>query len=829
MVNKPPSPPRWAECFLAWYCNPDLLEEIEGDLYERFLEYAEQKGAAKARRWYALNVFLFINRYTLRRNQPTYTRLNSLDMFKNYLKIGLRNVRKHKWPSLINVLGLALAIGCCMVVYTFIYWTFNTDKFHENRDQIYIVEKVIQGEKEVQLRGDSPEPLGPLLVKDFPQVKNMSRFSFSSGIVQYEEQVFRESINFVDPSFMDLFSFPLKWGKEEDFGSNDGVFLTEPLSDKYFGEENPLGEQINIRFNKGEQEYETSFQVKGVFHKIPVSSTFSFSMLVPFQKQLALGREDFQDWQTATDATFIQLEEGGSTAQVEAAFDTYVNQYNADNQGWTLTDFNLQSLTTISRHAYKWNGSFFSQSHMIAIVMLIVIAIALLLLVCFNYMNTAIATASSRLREISVRKVMGSKRRQIIMQFLVENLLICLVGLIAGILLAEFLFLPWFLTIAAGGIDFKLAYFSDATHWLFFIILLTILVLGGGAYPAYYISRFPPVEILKDKLRIGTNNRFRKVLLGAQLALTFIAIFFAVAFIDHTKRLKNLSWGYNPDAKIVLRIQDGMSYDRLKEEISRLDEVKEVSGSIQQLGRGTNGVTIKHAGDEYPVEEIIVGPDYLQKMGVALKDGRFSNPELDTDQTQSIMVNEAFRQHFGWTKAVGNTVQIGETPYTIIGELSDFRYEDFFRAIQPMVIRVGKVEDYRYLTATLAVSEETSESAKAVEGVWKKLHPEHPFNFFFQSAVFDGYFQGFSQMISILSAVAMLTIFISTIGLFGLAMLILARKMKEVSIRKILGANIWNLSQLMNKEFLWSIILACLIGGPLGFLAIRAIFDSDFS
>lgn len=822
MVEHQPNPPRWADRFLEWYCNPELLEEIQGDLYERFLEYTQERGLKKARRWYTIHVFLFMNRYTLRPLRSTYSRLNSLDMFKNYLKIGWRNVLKHKWPSLINVLGLALAIGCCMVVYTFIFWTLNTDDFHENRDQIYIMERVLQGDNEVQFRGDSPEPLGPAMAKDLPQVEAISRFSFSSGIFQYEDKVFSERINFVDPAFVDIFSFPLKWGKEEDFGASDGIFLTEEVSTKFFGAENPLGKQVSIRFNTGEGEQESTFQIKGVFEKLPVTRTFSFNILVPFQHQLALGREGFLDWQLSTDATFVQLDPSADPVETAAALTPYVTQYNQDNKGWQLKQLNLQPLATISRHAYLWGSSFFNQSHAIAIIMLVVIAVALLLLVCFNYVNTAIATASSRLREISVRKVMGSRRRQIISQFLVENLLICLAGLIAGVFLSEALFLPWFKQLA-GGLDFHLQYFRDYRHWVFFASLLLLLVIGGGGYPAYYISRFPPVEILKDKLRIGNKNRFRKALLGIQLALTFIAIFSAVAFINHTNKLKAVDWGYDPEAKIVIRLEEGMPFDRLQQELANLDEIQEISGSIQQLGRGSNGITIKVEGEEAPVEELIVGPDYLQKMGLRLLDGRFSDPELDTDISQSVMVNAAFRKHFGWEVAVGNTIQVQDQAYTVIGELQDFRFEDFFRAIQPMIVRVGPKSDYRYLTATLASNTQIQESATAMEGIWKKIYPDRPFNFFFQTDVMEGYFQGFEQMIKILSAVAFLTIFISTIGLFGLAMLILARKMKEISIRKVLGADIWNVSRLVNREFLWSVILACLIGGPLGFLAIKAI------
>lgn len=734
-------------------------------------------------------------------------------MFRSYLKTGFRSVIKHRWPSLINTTGLALAVGCALVLYVFLDFLYHNDEYHENLAEIYVVEKTLQQDRGNTLYCTTPEPLAQTLSSNFPQVKVTSRFDRSTGVFQYEDQVFTESLIFVDLDFFDIFSFPFKWGTPADFRHPEAIFLSHQIAEKYFGRKNPLGEQIKIRFYRKNQEFEASFLVKGVIDELPINSSFQISILIPYNRQLALGREDFQNWQVDIDATFVQIPDPNHVSEIESRLEPIIERANADIRSWPIATLKMYPLTTITEHAYKYDHTIFSSSHIAAVVMLIGIGVILILLVCFNYMNTAIATAVSRLKEVSMRKVMGSTRRQLILQFLTENLIISVLGISLGILLAKAYFLKWFARTIATDIEITLP--NNFRFWLFLLGLLIVILIGGSGYPALYISRLKPIAILRDKVTLASKNRFRKVLLGTQFTLTFILIFMASAFLKHTQVMRQIKWGYDPSAKAIIRIKSGNEFNRLKHQLATLPEIESITGSAQQIGRSAVQVSAFIDGDQHNIEALSVGLDYMQTMEIPLTQGRYSNPEVESDIEQAVLVNQELSEYLGWDDVVGRTIRVDSQSYKVIGELANFRHEDFFRPIQPMIYRFCPEEDFRYMTIHLS-NNNLAGTAENLQDIWKQTFPDQPFNYFFQDDVFAGYFQGFEQINRILTATAFLAIFISAIGLFGLVMLIIARKMKEISIRKVLGADLWHVSQLVNKEFLWPVILAIIIGAPLG-------------
>ena len=301
------APPRLADRFFEWYCNDDLQEEIQGDLYERFHEKVKNSGARWAKCCYWLNVFLFINKYTLRRNNRYAVQgTNHLDMFQNYFKTGFRNIRKNGLSTFINATGMAMAIGCCLVVFTFVDWSFSTDSFHSNRDEIYVVERWVDLDGDISLWGNSPEPLGPALQAEFPQIKEAVRLKHESGIMQKDSKVFSEGVTFVDDAFFDLFDFPIKYGNAAHFNAPDGIVLTDYTANRYFGETDPTGETVSIRFKVGDNEVTEQFTVKGVMEKRPFEASFHFNSLVPYHR-LSLFGKDFKDWGEHTNITFLHV------------------------------------------------------------------------------------------------------------------------------------------------------------------------------------------------------------------------------------------------------------------------------------------------------------------------------------------------------------------------------------------------------------------------------------------------------------------------------------------------------------------------------------------
>ncbi|HZY36342.1 MAG TPA: ABC transporter permease [Mucilaginibacter sp.] len=733
-------------------------------------------------------------------------------MIKNYFKLGLRNLAKNRLSSAINILGLALAVGCCLVVFEFFDWAMHMDNFHHKVNNLFVVERVSEKDGNQQLWGNSPSPMGPMLRSDFPQIKNTTRVNYAGVIIKQGDNVFREGVTFVDDSFYKMFDFPVKWGNQAHFTDADGIVLTTYLSEKLFGKENPVGKNVNIRFNNNGKDIVTNFTIKGVFAQQPVESSWYFSALIPSSKMASLGMDKPGDWSQSADITFIEAANEASLQPVINQSKKYVQLYNAANLNDKIAGFHFQPLNTMNFHAYKVNNQRFAQTHMAGYIMLLVIAIATLLLVYFNYMNIAIASASARLKEIGVRKVMGSTRKQIIFQFIFENLILCTVGVAIGLFLAKFIFIPWFHQIA--NVDFGGTMFTNYRTWVALVVLIIISAISGAAYPSFYISAFKPVNIIKGNSKMGSNNRFRKSLLGFQFFLTFLAISSAIAFIQETKQIKTKPWGYDPSNNVVVTLDKSANFEAFKDELKNSNIVKSVTGAAQQLGNYTKQLVIKTDGKEQTVQSISALPGFATQLGINITKGRDLNEQFESDQTDAVLVNQAFLKQMHWTAGIGKNIEYENHVYKIVGEVNDFHFANFQSLVEPMVIMGCKPADVNSVYVKTS-SGLFSTAHLDVEKIWKKVNPNLPFEYYYQETVFDQYFNGFIQVSQVMGAASLIMIVISISGIFGLALLILGKKMKEISIRKTLGAGFGTIAFLINKEFLFAIGLAVLFGLPI--------------
>jgi putative ABC transport system permease protein len=742
-------------------------------------------------------------------------------MIKNYFKLGLRNLAKNRLSSSINILGLALAVGCCLVVFEFFDWAMHMDNFHHKVNNLFVVERVTEKDGNQQLWGNSPSPMGPMLKSDFPQIKNVTRVNYSGVVIKQGDNVFRESVTFVDDSFYKMFDFPVKWGNQEHFTDPDGIVLTTYLSEKLFGKENPVGKNVNIRFNNNGNDVVANFTVKGVFDKEPVESSWHFQALIPSGKMAALGMDKPGDWGQSSDITFIEADNAAALLPVADHSKKYVQLYNAANLNDKIAAFHFQPLAGMNFHSYKVNNQRFNSTQIAGYIMLLVIAIATLLLVYFNYMNIAIASASTRLKEIGVRKVMGSTRKQIIFQFIFENLILCTVGVTLGLVFAKSIFIPWFTQIA--NVEFGGSMFSNYRTWVALVALIIVSALSGAAYPSFYISAFKPVNIIKGNSKMGSNNRFRKALLGFQFFLTFLAISTAIAFIRETNHVKSTSWGYTPTDNVVVTLDKTASFDAFKSELKNDNNVKSVTGSVQPLGNYTKQLVVKTEGKELTVQSISALPGFAAQMGIAVTRGRDMNEQFESDQTDAVLVNQAFLKQMHWTTGIGKNIEYDGHKYQIVGEVNDFHFENFLAPVGPMLLMGCKPADinYVYVKTTHGLF---SDPHKAVEKVWKAVNPNLPFEYYYQDTVFDGYFRGYIQVGEVLRNAALIMVFISICGIFGLALLILGKKMKEISIRKTLGAGFGTIAFLINKEFLYAIGFALLFGLPISWWLTGSMF-----
>lgn len=745
-------------------------------------------------------------------------------MFYNYLKIGFRNMLRNKLSSFINAFGLALAVGCCIVVFKFANWYFNRDVFHENREAIYVVERLVNEEGNRSLWGNTPVPLGPALKNELSSVLDQSRFTHDGGIFKYQDQVFNEWITFVDDSFYDIFDFPVKWGNPAQFSVQDAIVLSAQAAERYFGNENPVGKELTMHFNLDGQEQKAIFTVKGVMEPFPESTTFEFNMLIPYKRQKDLFAIDFSAWDRHANATFLLLDNPDEVHRLEEQMGKYLEPYNAGNTGWPTEEFHLEPLTSMLHHAIEVNYSTFNTAHIAGLIMLLLIVAVLLSLACFNYMNIAVASANTRVREIGVRKVLGGKRGQIITQFISENLVVCALSVLLGLLLAQYIFLPWFNGISDFSFVFTLDLAGNPKLWLFLVALIFLTALGGAGYPAFYLSSFVPVQVLTNKMKFGGNSRFRKILLGLQFMLSFLAIFCAIAFLVVGKDARQKSWGYNQEGLINIRLNNNENFRALKTEFAKNPNVLSVAGAIHNASVGSAQLQITAEGKEYQVEGLKVGQNYIETLGIELLQGRSFSANNPTDFDQAILVNQQFRRRLGWDNSIGKKVEIDSQAYLVIGEVRDFHQESFDLSIRPLVMQLAP--DSTLSTIVLRTPpDQLTQTAKEAADSWHSLYPNIPFSHYFQDSVFDNYFMAFSQIGDVLTATAFLTIIISAIGLFGLALLLLTRKMKELSIRKVLGASLANLSYHINKEFLTTILIAVIIGIPVGYFLLKTLLD----
>ncbi|WP_426668895.1 ABC transporter permease [Mucilaginibacter sp. McL0603] len=743
-------------------------------------------------------------------------------MIKNYLKLGLRNLAKNRLSSAINILGLGLAVGCCMVVFQFFDWSMHMDNFHHKLNSLFVIERVSQKDGNQQLWGNSPAPLGSMLKADFPQIKNTARVSYTGVIIKQGDNVFRESVTFVDDAFYSMFNFPIKWGNKLRFTDQDGIVLTNELSEKLFGKENPVGKNVNVRFNKNGQETIVNFTVKGVFDKRPMETSWYFSALVPYSKMASLGMDKTGDWVQSTDITFVEADNEASLTAINGQSKKYLQLYNAANKDDKITAFHFQPLRTMNFHAYNVNNQRFNYTHIAGYIMLVVIAIATLLLVYFNYMNIAIASASTRLKEIGVRKVMGSSRKQIIYQFILENIILCTIAIIVGLFLAKYIFLPWFSQIA--NIDLAKNLFNNYRTWVALVVLIIVSALSGAAYPSFYISAFKPINIIKGNSKLGSNNRFRKALLGFQFFLTFLAISTTLAFINETKQIKVRPWGYDPANNVVVTLDKSANFEAFKDELKHNSIVKSVSGSVQSLGNYSKQMVIKTEGKEETVQGINALPGFATQLGISITKGRDLNPDFETDKTTTVLVNQAFLKQMHWTTGIGKNIEYENHQYQIVGEVDNFHFENFESPVTPLVLMGCKPEDVNFVYIKTA-SGLFKNAHSEVEKVWKKAYSNLPFEYYYQDNVFDQYIKGFDQVSDVMGAASLIMIVISISGIFGLALLILGRKMKEISVRKVLGASIGNIIYLINKEFIFAIGFAILFGLPVSWWLVRTMFN----
>ncbi|KYG78808.1 ABC transporter permease [Roseivirga echinicomitans] len=807
-----PKPPRWADRFLEWYCSPRLLEQIQGDVHELFFWRLEEKGVQSAKRAFAWDIIRLFRWKNIKRKSSQTTQFNNIAMFKNYFKIGWRNILRQKMPSFINITGLSCAIGCCLVAFMFIEPRVIKDQFHENGKNIYLVAHEAFVEGELGKYGTFDSGLAEDLLDHFPQVKRISRYKGAQNVFRIKDNIFRSYVNYVDPDFLMSFSFPMVQGSKNVLEDPSKIVIDQSTAVRFFGDEYPIDKLVKVIFG----EEEITFAVGGVMEDVPTNSSLRPSFLLNYEVLEGRGVPTQNN-----DVTFIELKDGVDATELESSFQSMVALQNGLKPDAQYESIFLVSLETMSNRDLL--GAPGGSLPMAPMILLISIATFMLLLAVSNYVNIAILMATKRVKEIGIRKTIGGKRQQIIIQFLTENLILCFISICLGLFLAKAFFLPWFNEISGGTVANDP--FSNSNIWLFLSALLVVVTLFSGFYPAFYISKFKPSIIFRGKENLGREWGFSGTLITFQLVLSIITIVAGIMFVKTNSLIENLEWGFEKNDRILVNIPESGTYRSIVNQMTALSGVEEVAGTSDIFGDAYESISFYLDENGNNANIIRSSAIYPEFMGLKLKEGRFFDSELESDVQSSVMVNDYFIRRY--ELSVDDYIQIDSLPHKIVGVLEDFHYRSLEDRIEPVIIKAMPDSVMKYLTIKVSNGNEAEMEPKIKEA-WLGIVQNRPYNGQVQSRIFDRGFEDSRGLRNTLLFTATLATWLAAMGIFGLASLSMSSKMKEFGIKKVLGANLMQLTKSVYIRFIIMLSIAIVIGSALAILVIGALLDQVY-
>ncbi|MDN5205488.1 ABC transporter permease [Fulvivirgaceae bacterium BMA10] len=811
--------PKIPHAFFKWYCQQEKYEELHGDLEEFYYERVTELGAAKARLCYLIDVIRCCQPYAWKKTKGQTN--SNIMMFKNYYKTSSRSLMKSPLSSFINVFGLSVAIGICLVVYTFLAWDHSIDRFHEYKNEVYLATFFADRDGTEQQYGMTPTPLGEMLREDFTHIKKVCRLEDRNVVLKYEDKVFHEQVRYSDPEFLEMFTFPLKWGSPGSLSDANSIILSEEMSIKYFGEENPVGQDMLMIFGKDNNKL---FKVTGVAEAFPKAHAIDFDFLINFENfKISDPTYDLNDWSGFVNATLIQVDNPSDLADITGGMEKYRILQNEVQEDWAISSFTFERLADLHEKSGNIEGDISYDDNLEARIGMPVIALFMLVLACLNYINIAIVSAAKRLKEIGLRKVIGAHRRQVIVQFLAENILITFFALILGCILAVTIFIPWLAQLAGWEMELQLI---DKNLWIFLVAILLITGIASGIYPAFYISKFDAVKIFKGSVKFGKKNPLTKVFLGTQLILACITITAGVVFTQNNTYQSTRSWGYQQKGAIYVHMPDTTAFEQLQATMIQNPNVVAISGSAHHLGKDMASVVVHVPGRQYEVNELIVDPGYFETMGLQLIDGRVFQDHPESDK-QAIIVNEQFVKKLALNEPIGQLFEIDSAKYEVIGVIKDFHFYSFFNKIEPTIFRVANPGQYHYLSLRVNDGSE-KETYQALQDQWASLFPEIPFQGGYQEDVWGEYFHMTNTAERFNKVIAFVAVLLASLGLYGLVTLNVSGRTREFSIRKTLGAGIRNITSNIVRQYMILAAVALLIGAPISYVFIEAYLDMLF-
>jgi len=755
-------------------------------------------------------------------------------MIKNYFKIALRNLLKQKGLTFINIIGLSIGFACFILFMSYAIHEFSFDRFHEDADRMYRVYRWSEDIHGNGTQGDAhlPMPFGPSMMDDFPDIEEMTRWksAWEESFVRVNGKTSRAELSHADKSIFRLFSFPLIYGdKETALSDPRNVVLTETAALKYFNEKNPVGKTIDIQY---EDAFEP-FVVSAIAKDFPSNSSMNFEILGSFEyfAGTAQGKRRAGNWNSSFLGTFVKLREGSGLATNEKALLGFREKYYPDvekdlrEEGyWTKegppVTYRLQPMTDVHTETHVSSASV-SSIEPKNIWTLLAIATGVLLIAIINFTTLSIGRSSSRSKEVGIRKVIGSSRRQLSVQFLTESVMLSIISVAIGLVIVQ-LAMPFFSSLS--GREMILSY-QDFPEIFWLVGLLTLITgLLAGAYPAFMLSRFKPVEVLKNDLKLGGSNWFTKSLVTSQFVLSVGLVIATIIAWSQLDLLRSQSPGFNKENVIVVdanSIDTDKVYPLFKDALANDPNILGIASSDLGLGAnmGWSRAGFDYKGENKQVYEYFVDDDYIGVMGLELLAGRDFKSDRQDGPNLSVIINESMAQEFEWTTsdAIGQELSgyndEGMSP-KVIGVVKDFNFRSLREEVLPQMFHT--FEDYAPYKFFIRIRPgDPSPAINNLQTIWTNLVPAYPLQYSFLDDDVNRFYRSEDRFSKIIAWAGGMSIFLSCLGLLGLVGLVCVNRTKEIGIRKVLGASIQNIIGLLSKDFLKLILIALVIASPI--------------
>ncbi len=742
-------------------------------------------------------------------------------MLKNYFKIAFRNLWRHRVFSLINILGLTVGMTACFLIFLYVRFELSYDKFHSKGDRIYRIVCDIKTPTEIMHPGGPSWAVGPHLVGGFPQVEAAVRTTDDELLVRKGNVKFQEKNSlWADSSFFKVFDFKLIKG-------NPKTALNEPLSivfsesavKKYFGDKDPIGQTVLLTGDG------FTAKITGVMKDIPENSMIKADMIVSMNtltRKLNPGLDD--QWGNYGNRTYVLLRPGANAAAFEKQIPAFLEKMN----GTEMKQLNMYPTLILEkfRDAYLRSDRNDSNSGSIKNVYIFsIIAVFILLIACFNFINLTTARSAERAKEVGIRKVVGAGRQQLTRQFIGESVLICMIAFILTIAVAASL-LPSFNQLA--GKTLSRGVFDNMSFiGILFLASIGIGVLAG-IYPALVLSSFKPVTVLKGRFTTGTKGiLLRKGLVISQFTISIALIIATIIVYLQMSFMRNQDLGFNKDQMMVINSNGDPARDAFMHAVSSLPNVKSVSMSSSVPGGGNMGAysKIQNAKGDMQIANLdlyFVDFDYLKQFDIKMVAGRSFSRDFMTDTTHAMILNEAAVKMFSYRSpqdAVGRDFNQWGREGKIIGVMKDFHFKSLQEVIKPLSMRI---EPNGCSLISIKVSgNNLPGTISSIENKWNSLIPARPFSYFFLDEYFDKQYRSEQRFGKLFLNFAILAIIISCLGLLGLASYSTMQRTREIGIRKVLGASVGNIVNLLSKDFLRLVGIAVIIASPIAYFSMH--------